>query len=554
MTRRGPLAVVAVVGAAALALGGCAGIPTDGPVGSGEIAVTEDDSITLFANDPVPDAGPEEIISGFLRAVDAGIYDEYQAARNHLTAGAARQWNPRERAVVYRGVPEITAQDDGTYMVGVEVDVTIDEAGRYVTAPPGSEEVLTLSLMQGAGGQWRISTPPTGALVTAPTFDQAYRRTPVYFASADRTHLVPDVRWFPARLQATSAVEALLGGPSPWLRDAVVTGAPEGARLSTNAVAVVGGVAEVDLTSQVRLADASDLALLQAQLEATLTRLSGVVVDDVEVTVAGVATELARALELARDPAPGAGPYLLVDGALAVLEGGEVIPLRDAPGTASALAVSTDGRTSVVLDRGRLLLLPADGSTPVTLLEGTGLVRPAADRFGWFWTARTGSDGLVAVQPDATVVEVEAEWLAGRTVRAVQPARDGARVAVLSEGDDGTVTLDVAAVVRSDDGAPRLLGEAVTLSPGLVEPTQVAWVDEVSLAVLTRADGLGQVHFVPVAGPTQPTTPVEGAVAVAAGRGERAVYVLTDDGRLLVRQARSWSGVVEDVAAVAFPG
>lgn len=547
----------ALVAATSLALAGCVGIPTDGPVGSGEVVVSEEGSITLFANDPVPDAGPEEIISGFLQAVDAGIYDDYSAARNHLTSGAARQWDPRARVVVYRGVPEITAQDDGSYLVTVEVDVTLDDAGRYVAAAPGSEEVVTFELARGLGDQWRIATPPVGALVTVPTFDQAYRRTPVYFATADRTHLVPDVRWFPARFQATSAVEALLGGASPWLRDAVVTGAPEGARLSTTAVTVTAGVAHVDLTSQARLADAEDRALLQAQLEATLSRLPGVVVDEVQVAVGGVVTDFATARDLVRDPGPDSGPYVVTDDGIAVLDGGEIVPLRglsDVAGT-TALAVGADGRTTVALDAdGRLLLLPEGGSTPVPLLDGAGWLRPGADRHGWFWTARADGDTLTAVRADGTAAGVGGEWLAGRVVRAVLPSRDGARVAVVSVGADGVAAVDVAAVVRAEDGAPRRLGEPVPLAPTLADPWDVAWVDEATVAVLTRAEGVGQVHLVPVTGPVTDLSPVEGATALAAGRGERGIYLVTDDGRLLVRQTRGWSGVAEDVRAVAFPG
>src|SRR5690606_9685421 len=149
MTTAPAARTAALVAATSLALAGCGGIPTDGPVGSGEVGVTEEGASTLSANDPVPDAGPEEIISGFLQAVDAGIYDDCSAARNHLPSGAARQWDPRARVVVYRGVPEITAQDDGSYLVTVEVDVTLDDAGRYVAAAPGSEEVVTFELARG---------------------------------------------------------------------------------------------------------------------------------------------------------------------------------------------------------------------------------------------------------------------------------------------------------------------------------------------------------------------------------------------------------------------
>jgi hypothetical protein len=557
------LVVLTVVVAAALVLAGCVSIPTSGPIGSGDVVVTEPGTAFPVANAPDPDAGPEQIIGGFLSAVDAGLYDEFQVARQFLTLSASSRWDPRARVVVYEGGgPEIVLQDDDTYLVTVPVKATLDQGGRYVEAPSGVREELAVELARTADDQWRISTPPDGVLISAPTFDQIYRRTPVYFASTDLTHLVPDVRWFPARYQASSAVEALLAGPSPWLRDAVLTGAPEGARLSATAVTVTRGVAQVDLTPQARQASAADRGLLQVQLEATLERLPGVLVNQVQVTVSGVASERPLTPELVRDPVPLPGPFVVIEDRLALLDAGEIVPLEDTAPLegleVTGLAVAPDGQARVVRDGvDRLVVLPTDGSEAVELHAGRSLVRPSVDRHGWVWTGERSSSGsLLALRPTGAAVDVTAEWLDGRVLRSLQVSRDGVRVAIVSSGADGGPVLDVAAVVRDDDGTPRLVSAPLTLGPSLTDVTQAVWVDEATVAVLgsTAAQTPPAVHLVPLGGPLSSLAPVEDTVWIAAGRGERAVYLRTETGELHLRQNQGWAVIAEDVLVAAYPG
>ncbi len=44
-----------------------------------------------------------------------------------------------------------------------------------------------------------------------------------------------------------------------------------------------------------------------------------------------------------------------------------------------------------------MLMLPNDGSDPVDLFQGRGLLSPSIDPFDWVWTAEAGGTGLVAV-------------------------------------------------------------------------------------------------------------------------------------------------------------
>ncbi|MBC7291596.1 MAG: GerMN domain-containing protein, partial [Actinotalea sp.] len=396
---RGRGLALAVVSAVA-ALAGCATIPTSGPIGTGEVVVRQPGAPVPLAIEPEPNASPEQIVGGFLRAVDAGIFDEFATARQFLAFQASSGWDPRARAVVYQGGgPDIVRQEDGTVLVTVPVASTIDSGGRLTEAPPSTRAEVAFELEQDGGGQWRISALEDGVLLSSPTFEQFFRRTPVYFATTDLEYLVPDVRWFATRNQATAAVEALLAGPSPWLRDAVRTGVPEGARLSTTAVTVDRGVAQVDLSVEARLASASERALLQAQLDATLMRQQGVLVNDVKMLIAGAPVDHPSVPELTVNPVPGPGPYVLVDGVLGLLERGEVVPVPGlapfGPEAAGPALQPGDGLVAVRLGSTRVAVVPDDGSAPVPVLEGAGLVDPSVDRFGWIWTAERRSAGIL---------------------------------------------------------------------------------------------------------------------------------------------------------------
>lgn len=553
---------------ALVALAGCAVIPTSGPVNSGDVAVSEPAPVTPLANDPVQGAEPERIVMDFISAGVAGFYDDFEVARKYLTVGAVESWDPRAQVLVYQGSePQIQPEGEDRFLVRVPVVATVDADGRYSETVPGSLPSELVFELRQVRGQWRISGLEDGVLIRASNFfDVAFRRSALYFATTDRTHLVPEMRWFPARNTASSAVSELLAGPSPWLRDAVVTGAPEGTRLTTETVPVSSAVAYVDLTAEVRGASRADTGLLRTQLETTLGRLPGTLVTNVGVTVGSLPWDTGAGVTLERDPGPVRGPFVLQGDRLAVLDGQEVVPLEDAaPLTgldASHPALSADEQVRVVLDgRSRLMLLPLDASPPVALHTGTTLVAPSVDRYGWVWTGEAASTGaLTAVTVAGRVVDVQADWLDGRTVRSARVSRDGARIAVVSTDPAGRgAVVEVAGVVRDENGVPqRLSAETVRVGSALEDVAEVAWNDEGTLAVLGTSASTSAptptMNLVPLGGPTQVLPMVRGTVGIASGRGERGLYLSIDDGALYSRQGASWVVAATDVRDPVFPG
>jgi hypothetical protein len=559
MSRR----VLALVLACAAALTGCAAIPTTGPINTGSPVLIDPGQPIPLISEPLQDGSPEQIVYGFLAASAAGLADQYAGARRYLTTAAAATWAPTASVLIYPSTaqPSVEKRDDGTVLVEVPVQGSLDATGVYTEAPPAAPGELAMGLVQNADGQWRISSLDDGVVMSAADFNAYYRQMAVYFASANGSYLVPDVRWFPSNGIQTSAARALLAGPSQWLRDAVRSGAPEGTRLGPGGVAVSSDkVATVDLSVAASGASAKQRNLLIAQMAATLERLLAPVISDVRITVGGgepwqATTDAAWT----RDPQPDTGPYLIADHRLQVLKDGKVRPVpstAELPAGAHDAALSMDGKLRVVMDRGRMLMLPNDGSDPVDLFQGQGLLSPSIDPFDWAWTAESGGTGLVAVSASGEVMHIDGDWLTGTTVRSIALSRDGSRIAVVHVGDGAQPVIDVASVLRDDKGRPQRLGASFTVGQSMTDATQVEWMDEATLAVLGLSGSLvvPTLHLVSVGGLTSALPLVDKTATIAAGRGDRALYVLDEHGSLLWRQGAAWTAVASGVQDAVFPG
>jgi hypothetical protein len=547
--------------ALALVLAGCVSIPAAGPVAEGDGAVDEPGSVFPLAYSPPTDASPTAIVQGFLSASAAGLGDNYAVARQYLTASARSAWVPGEGVVVYStaGNLDFASPRESQVSVALPVVATVDADGRYAESSPDAEQDAVFDLAQDAQGQWRITALDNGVLLSQPIFASVYRATSLYFLTPTADALVPEVRWFPERNTATYAVRALLNGPSPWLRDAVTTAFPEGTGLAVESVPVdIDGTATVDLTAAVATAGAGDRALLKAQLAAVL-ELPGI--RQVAVSIAGLPMVEPAPADVSRDPSPGTTLRMVRDGQVLRLDGSELTFADDvgplAVGDPHGLAWARDGNPTVLLSGADTLVLAptADGS-PRTLLTAPGLVEPSVDPQRWVWSGPSESTGaLTAVQVEGAATDVVVPWLEGRTVRSLRVSRDGARIAVVSAGPDG-VTVDVAGVVRDASGTPQRLAERLRVGTRLDTATEVAWVDESTLAVLGTSGTMTgpTVHLVPTGGPTRALPAIEGAVSIAAGRGERAIYVATAAGVLHTLRGTSWVSVATGVSSPAFPG
>ncbi|MCL2849355.1 MAG: LpqB family beta-propeller domain-containing protein, partial [Micrococcales bacterium] len=439
--------------AVCLLVAGCA-IPSSGPVHHADAQVDEVHGPVTVAQGPQPGAGPRAVVEGFLAAGAAGLTGDFDVARQFLAPGAARSWQPSAGALVTGAGTTLEQSGDGQVVATVTVLGEVDAGGRFTEGPATVRTVL-FDLVS-VDGQWRISAGPPGLVITERVFEQQYRRTPVYFLTPDRTALVPDLRYFPVHNLATSVVTALLDGPSPWLRPAVVSAVPTGVRLRSQAVLVSSeGVAQVVLEPASAVVSAPDRDLMLAQITRSLAVPH---VRSVEVRAGHDGAVLAAEDQLAT-PVPGTGVVVVGDTLVVQGTGAPV----DGVGSLARLGITApatdDDLTFVVGLSGtdRLVTLPTATSGARTLFAGPGLARPSVDRHGWVWTATSlAGSGLHAVTADGRHVDLTAPWLADHTIHAVRVCGDGTRVAVASTGPAGLV-VQVSGLVRDAGHVPAAL-------------------------------------------------------------------------------------------------
>lgn len=600
----------AVVAVAVSVTAGCSSLPTSGPVMEGS-GGGDRQGIVIVPRGPAPGVGPLELVRGFLGA-GVGAEESFAAARAYLAPASGTRWEPRERVVVTAGVEVSLGQageklpDDArvdpaagpvTATVSARAVAVVDVQGRYRVQPPGEVASEDLRVVL-ADGQWRLDTVPDQLFIDQDDFDRSWSARSLYFPDPSGAALVPEVRWFPPLLDAlpTAVATELLRGPSPWLAPAVRPTATPRPRLSSASVTVAESIAEVDLRADVLDAGIDERGLLVASLDATLSALPGIT--GVEVTAGGgllsgitpdappqASPTVSPSLVVVRDGAmarrlvlPRAGALVPRDeGALAAVP----TPLGDdLAGDLSHPAVSGEQDSSTLA----YAALVGRGSGTTTLVRwGQGavgrpvvqvqapatLTAPAFDPQGWLWTAATSGDAGVSAVPRAgRAVAVDAPWLAGRTIVALQPSREGARALVVSSvpGEDGD-RVDVVGIRRGADGTPEALVEPdEDTVPQVGEVVAAAWVDQSTVAVVGTAtrlpaageavqpDGPGAYRqvFVVTGGTVEPLgapglfdrqegdpSPPE-VVSVAARDGATTLLLGAADGRVYQRAGVRW--------------
>ena len=375
-----------------LALAGCSGIPSSGSVHAGEaVTVADASEIQYLPSGPRDGASQNDILTGFLEAASSPQND-FAIAREFLTPDARVAWDPSAITVIDSGDRIYPSSDSTTHVVSVSTQAILDAAGRYVQQPAGSRFDLAYSFEQ-RGGQWRLSNVPQGIVIDATTFAQVFRQTSLYFLTSDRSTLVPDVRWFPARAATTTRVtKALLAGPATWLAEtgAVVSAFPPGTKLVADTVPVQSGVAGVDLSGEGLADGSSNLRLMQAQLTATLTQVSGVLSVNLSVSGTPVAASDARSLVASMTPSVSSAAIVVRNGKLGFASGSALEAIGTIPQTLGqpgvrAVTVSVSGTQAAVLsDEGVTRVVTKAAQTVVD--SRPDLIAPGMDPQGVVWT------------------------------------------------------------------------------------------------------------------------------------------------------------------------
>jgi len=559
--RRSPgvrAALAALVSLALLALAACASIPDSGPVRQGAPVAQVNDPLDLDFNPSPPEKGASQqrIVQGFIDAASSPK-NNFKIAREYLTTAMAANWNPDESVTVDDGRNR-TYDDQGTlWRLDVTPVANVDSVGSYhpvaSTAPVG----LNYQLVR-EDGEWRISVAPNGVVIDDPTFRAVYAQQNLYFYSPGYTYLVPDARWFPARVAsaATRVASSVLAGPAPWLNGAVVTSFPKGTQLAVPSVTTEGGVARVDLSSEAGQADSAQLQRMQYQLEQSLGSLAQSVQLSIEGNVQQVPTLSADATPI-RNPSVDSRAYVYRGDVFGPLNGDTVTGLSGLSDKVAALrptaiTLSASRDQAAVLSQTGVYSVRKNGD-PVRVDGRPGLIGPSLDPQGWVWSVPGGSPGAVQVTAanGADAHGLVANWPDATGILSLAVSRDGTRLAALLRTNTG-YALMASGIVRAANGAPNGLTEPVELALPSAGARSAAWTSDLTVAVLGTTSGEATSIAQQTVGGTQTTTsgPTGGRTIIGAA-GLAPYVVLSADGTLVAPTGTGWQAQLDKVGAVA---
>lgn len=551
------LVAVAVACLLGVLLSACVSIPRSGPVITGdEVSEQELGGTEFVVAGPASGDSREQILRGFIDAYKSS--GDYEVARQFLSSTFVNEWDPRQSVLVRSGSERFSVIDETTMQYVVSTNASVDASGVY-TPFPDAPATLRYEFVQ-EDGEWRINSAPDGIVLAGAAFKTIFGQHVLYFLDPSGKNLVPDLRWFPSGTAATRIVSALLAGPPPWLQGAVTTAFPDGTQLtSPKRVGVESTIALVDLTVEALAADTVGRQLMRLQLEASLGLVASISSVSVSVNGAPVAIPEATA------GMPQAHPQ--VDNRSLILQGdqfgyyanGKVAPidqLSDKTVTLAPVAATlgSSGTVAAVLGAGGVSLVRASQDGPLLLDTRPGLIAPSLDGYGYVWSVPADQPTAIRVYDfDGGQNDVAVTLPTDAHIVSLDVSRDGARAAILLSTAAGP-RLIVAAIIRDPNQAqaPLTLGEPILDttddSGGAIDAT---WLDEITVATLTNADGASTVLSYRIGGERTELGSPAASVSIVGGNGESGLRVLGADGIISARRGSGWQQTEIEAAFIA---
>ena len=544
---------LALVTCAALALAGCASLPTSSAPTTFDVSARDGSGIQFSAEGPVDGSDASTLVTDFLRACAAGTQDDYATARLFLTASSARDWQPETEILVYDTdtAPSVNAGAEVASQTEVNVSVlgvaSIDATG-VLTRSNGSTVSRTFTLVR-EDGQWRIDAPENMILVSRAALTASYSLANLYFPTTDGTDLVADPRWYPSRRLASHLLAGLIAGPRPSLASAVSNAIPAGATLPSHGVEVADGVANVELTGPMPSSEGAR-ASLAWQLTRTLKQAADVA--QLNVTLSGETLDTETI-----PPSPQASLDTLVGaGASGV---GIVSSSAMAP---RASATDAWAPTVSPVDSSLVAWTGADGvyaekdGTSVACLPGQAPLGPSVDRYGWVWGPATSASWLSVGGGADGAFSVGVESDSAGDIRAVRISPDGAR-ALIIRGSTPSAWLGV--VERGLSGRPLAVRslEQVALDGSVID---ASWTSStgIVLAVQTGTGEADQLVTMPLGGlPSSVVLPIH-VTSMSAGASSASVVIVGTDeagkAQVLLRSGALWQNAPVSLTSARYAG
>ena len=550
-----PVGLLALV---VLLVGGCSGLPTDGPIvetrSSPEVAQPR--PMGIDADPPEEGASRAEVANGFLNAMKAWPRS-FDVARDYLSRDDQASWNPDQATLTYAGRGPIT-EIGSTVGLRLVDPARLDAKGAWIGRLPEEDQQLRLRMVK-EDGEFRIVDPPDEQIVPNEWYADRFRSANLYFFDPTSRILVPEPVFVPVGEQlASTLVQRLLAGPPE--NGVTTTAFPTGLSVELSVPVSDTGVADIRLEGAPapRSQDVNDRML--AQLAWTLGQEG---ITSLRLTISGEEIRASGAggadgdydVDSAPRPDPagfGASNAIfgLTEGRLVTGSTEDLGPV-DGPFGAEALGVravavdlTADLAAAVTLDGRRLLLgsvFAAGESVPgdVTTLfdDATNLLPPVWDFDDRLWLVdRTGDGVEVSYVMRGVRRTVEVPGVSGEQVGAFLVSRDGTRfVAVVRSGGVDRVRVG-RILLREDPSVVRVLPTQEIEIDTVRPPRRIvdlAWTSTTTFAALSPVVS-GERYEVRTLGvdgaPTEAdTTSVNGRVTGLLGTPvpDKSLYALT---------------------------
>ncbi len=493
--RRITLALVGV-----LILASCGQIPTSGPVVEYTPKPQKGSSagVEIAPLPPVPDASPEVIAEGFLYAMST-YQPGYLAAREYLTQEAREEWKPEQGLLICgSGRPIKVAGTEAT--VDCPLIGRLDPRGKYT--PAAQRFAHDLGLVKNAEGQWRISNPPQGLLISSYLFERSYRALSVYFLNERGDRLVPEQIYLPTRAATPKQIlTALLRGPSKWYSKISRTAIPTGTTLNSATIPIDNaGVARISLSEHIGNLTLDERSQLVAQLVWSMAQFGSIRFLELTVNgqpyLTGAAGSQGRiavpSMQSFAPVAAGLGTKALVSDPKRYGWWGDqaswIAPFPKPLATKSfSAALNKDADELVVADKASLLAGRVGQPLSRTSVAGTALRPQYTDpHVAWSMVSKSKTTTVYRLEAGKWD-EVPAPALRDKSVLAFRISPEGSRVALILSSSGGRKTLAFARIKSRDGWSVTGLRE-IPLADGantLDGLADVAWLDAVSIMVLS---------------------------------------------------------------------
>ncbi|MGW7065690.1 LpqB family beta-propeller domain-containing protein [Streptomyces sp. NPDC054855] len=607
--RRRPLRAGVLFGSCGVLLAGCASMPDSGNLKAVDASQRPDSQsqVRVYAMPPGEDAGPSEIVQGFLEALTSDD-PQFAMARKYLTKEASKGWNPDVQTTVLESGPSTGSGSVGdgdtgrTFPLTGHKVATVNHEHAYQLDNDAYDQSVHLTQQDGPNGkEWRLDRVPQGVVLGQSDFQRIYWSVNKYYfatrssgaTGGGQEGLVADPVYIRQRIDpVTESVKALLDGPTTWLKQVVGTRFPTGTRLKAGTKTLAPddqGKLTVPLNEKADSMGQERCTEMAAQLLFTLQDLTSSGVQEVELQrrngsqLCVLSKERAESVASRRTAEHPDFQYLIDDKRRLVQmpasAGGKADPqpVRGKLGTGEqplrsaavsrdeerAAGVSLDGRS---LYMGSLVSEGGLGKPEVrskAKSEQDGLSTPSWDGRGDLWVADRDPKRprlLWLEQGAGEPLPVKIANLDGR-IEAVRVSADGVRIALLVK-KDGKTSLQIGRVERTGAKGeqPQISVDGLRqAAPQMEEVTAMSWAGGSRLVVVGReSGGVQQMRYVQSDGsvPAGATLPgLTGVKEIAASEDERQPLVAhSDDGIVRLPTGAQWQTVVERGSAPVYPG